>query len=111
MANLIMAPRVADAPKHKPELQPTVQPCDECGEDLFVAKSSREMMANHPENTWTVVCNQCAMELLQKQRERYPEHNVPLAVAETVNPDFTRRLQETVDRINKERGYEQDEEV
>lgn len=110
MANLIMCPRVDEAPKYKPELQPEQRPCDKCGDPMWIAKSSRDMIANHPETQWVVVCNPCAQAELAKQKERFPDHVVPLAVAETVQPDFVEKLQRTVERINRERGYEPDKE-
>lgn len=103
MANLIMCPRVDEMPRYKPELEPEQRPCAHCGDPLYIAKSSREMMASQPETEWVVVCNPCAQKALTAQHQRYPAHEVPLAVAPTVAPDFVEKLQRAVDRVNRER--------
>jgi DNA-directed RNA polymerase subunit RPC12/RpoP len=106
MASLIMCPRVDEAPKYKPELEPEQWDCQECGDAIYIAKSSREMIETQPQVEWKIVCNPCAQKLLARQRDTHPDAVTPLAVAPTVAPDFIEKLQRAVDRVNDERQRE-----
>ena len=93
---LIMCPAVGEV-KVDPALEPEVWSCIVCTQDIWVSRSSRDVIAL---GDCDVLCNACAREAIAAEHIRTGQ-KLPLVTSATAAPGFAEEVHEALDRLKR----------
>lgn len=70
---LVICMRQKDAPPGSTVIGATKGNCTRCGCSVWVAPTTRALIANNPDTTYNFGCMQCALILMEEEKQKNPD--------------------------------------